>query len=274
MFDVLRKQVNASTALAVVALLFAMTGGAFAVTGGGGSPRAVAAKKKAKVVRGPRGPEGKQGKEGKQGPAGPEGKEGKEGKQGLQGLEGKEGKEGKQGIPGKEGKEGASGKGVTLGAASGCGEGIQGITVEVEGSGSPQEVCDGQPGPIAHVLPVGATETGSFYFHFGESETAQLITVVDGMSLPIQLEEKIPFGEKIETVQDGSPTEHCKGSFEHPQAASKFACFYSANSLVKIVVPFPGQGVPGVGPAGAPRIGVEVEPSGEGEAYVSWAVTG
>jgi Collagen triple helix repeat (20 copies) len=95
----LRRHFNATTIIAIVALVFAMTGGAYAVTGGGnGGAHATAqiAKKKkkkgkAKVLRGPRGPKGATGATGPAGPAGPAGPQGPAGKDGTNGATGKEG---------------------------------------------------------------------------------------------------------------------------------------------------------------------------------------
>ena len=127
MFQRIRKHLTPSTAIAILALVFAITGGAFAATGNGGSggakatastasPRSTAAaKKKAapKPVRGPAGPKGATGATGpagaagSTGPAGPAGGAGPVGTAGTNGTEGKEGKEGPPGKNGKEGKEGS-----------------------------------------------------------------------------------------------------------------------------------------------------------------------
>jgi len=79
MLNLVRRNLNPPTAIAVVALVFAMTGGAFAakgyVTG-----QAKTSKQKAK--QGPRGPRGKRGARGPQGLRGPKGDTGPQGPKG------------------------------------------------------------------------------------------------------------------------------------------------------------------------------------------------
>ena len=102
MFQAIRKHLNPTTVVAFVALVFAMTGGAFAASGGsggggtgsktiasvtrgaGGNPISTTAKSKAKPKtkagpRGPAGPAGKNGATGVTGPAGPAGATGAKG---------------------------------------------------------------------------------------------------------------------------------------------------------------------------------------------------
>lgn len=92
---------TAGLIVAVVALVFAMLGGAYAATNSGGKATA-----SAKAKPGPR------GKTGKTGPAGPAGAAGPAGPAGPKGTNGEPGAPGE---PGKEGKEGALGTaGTTL----------------------------------------------------------------------------------------------------------------------------------------------------------------
>lgn len=129
MFSAIRKHLNPATVVAFMALVFAMTGGAFAATGGGGAgakasssvtPSAAAAKAKAKpkAKAGPRGPAGPAGKNGAtgatgaagaQGPAGAAGAKGEAGAAGATGAIGAQGPQGEQGAPGAEGAEGPAG---------------------------------------------------------------------------------------------------------------------------------------------------------------------
>jgi hypothetical protein len=80
MLNAIRRNLSVPTAIAVVALVFAMTGGAFAAKDYAGS---ATASKKAK--RGPRGPQGKQGIQGLQGPQGERGPTGPQGPKGDKG---------------------------------------------------------------------------------------------------------------------------------------------------------------------------------------------
>jgi hypothetical protein len=130
MFQVLRKHFNPATVMAFAALVFAITGGAFAATGGrggggsGGGPSAkasasvgsrtvvaVAAKKKAapKATRGPAGPKGATGPAGPAGPAGSAGAAGAKGENGAAGGQGPQGPQGEKGEKGESGSQGPSG---------------------------------------------------------------------------------------------------------------------------------------------------------------------
>jgi hypothetical protein len=163
-FTKLKKHFTPSTAIAIVALVFAATGGAFAATGGGGSSHATlsasAAKSKAKpkTKAGPRGPAGPAGKNGAPGPAGPAGATGPAGPTGPAGGTGP------AGSPGEPGKPGES---VTVEKAAKpveCKEGGSKLTV----GGKSEHVCNGEKGAagpegnIKETLPSGKTETGSW----------------------------------------------------------------------------------------------------------------
>jgi Collagen triple helix repeat (20 copies) len=124
----IRKQISPATVMALGALVFAMSGGAYALTdnngvgsqagasvptgrSGSGSTLATAAKakKKSKSTSGARGPAGPAGKTGAQGPAGAPGATGPAGAAGPQGEKGVAGTNGTDGVgtEGKEGKEGS-----------------------------------------------------------------------------------------------------------------------------------------------------------------------
>ena len=139
MFSAIRKrlQITPATAIAFLALCFAISGISYAATGGGGgnktSPTAQTAKKGKSGPRGARGPAG---------PAGPAGKEGKEGKQGPAGATGAKGETGATGANGSNGSNGAS---VTTAAfktdKGGCKEGGVELTSALSGA---TFVCNGE----------------------------------------------------------------------------------------------------------------------------------
>lgn len=148
MFAGLRTRFGIPGVISVIALVFAMFGGAYAATNSGGGP-ATAAKAK-KGPRGPKGATGPAGAVGAQGPLGPAGPAGSPGAKGDPGAAGKSA----EGIPFGPTEEPASEPCEERGG------------VEVTSAASPAYVCNGEGGsPWApdNVLPQGATETGSWF---------------------------------------------------------------------------------------------------------------
>ncbi len=99
MFSPMRNRFGIPGAISVIALVFAMMGGAYAASNNSGKATA-----SAKAKKGPRGPKGATGPAG---PAGPQGPAGANGKDGAQGAKGDTGPQGPQGPEGPEGEEGS-----------------------------------------------------------------------------------------------------------------------------------------------------------------------
>jgi len=196
MFRALRKHLTPSTAIAFVALVFAITGGAFAATGSGnnnnggggshGTLTASVAKKKPKAKP--------KAKAGPRGPAGPKGATGPAGASGAQGPAGPSGGVGPAGGAGAPGSPGAPGQSVT-GEAASAGECPSGGEKYTSASGTApacngkagKEGKEGSPWTAGGVLPSGKTETGTWYLKApvaGNFATA--------LSFPIPLENEIP----------------------------------------------------------------------------------
>lgn len=95
MFSMLRNRIGIPGVISVIALVFAMFGGAYAANNSGGKATA-----SAKAKKGPRGPKGAKGATGAAGPQGPAGANGKDG---AAGAAGKEGPKGATGAAGPEG---------------------------------------------------------------------------------------------------------------------------------------------------------------------------
>jgi Collagen triple helix repeat (20 copies) len=233
----LRKHFNATTIIAIVALVFAMTGGAFAVSskGGSGNATAVAAKKKkgkakpkVKLIPGPKGATGPAGPAGAQGPAGPAGPTGPEGKQGGEGKEGKEGKQGIQGKEGKQGIQGEEGESVTVTSLSkgntNCKEG----GAEVTNKSGTAYACNGVAGAGGGGGPLqkGETETGVF----GGEATALIAAEEEYIGYaPITfarpLEKALSGGFRVIYPGESSTTE-CPGNTGKPEAKEGYVCLY------------------------------------------------
>ena len=175
----LKKHLTPSTFIALIALVFAVTGGAFAATGGsrggGGSApakasastgrtasfTAVAAKKKKKATstRGPAGPKGATGPAGPAGPTGPAGAAGAKGETGAAGS----GSQGPQGITGATGATGPAG---------------------ATGATGPEGVCS----TANCVLPAETTEKGAWSV-VGNKEDERYFTAIS-FAIPIAEKDK------------------------------------------------------------------------------------
>lgn len=192
----MQKRTNPATILALVALIFAATGGAYAATGGGDGLHArgnIAAKKKKKSnnnIRGPAGPRGATGavgpagSTGGTGPAGPAGPKGESGPAGSNGAAGESlkvavagseckeggtsfsnsiwsgyvcnGEKGKAGSPGSSGAPGTAGTSATTGTFSGAQNGCKEGGIEVKSASPTVYVCNGEKGTNGQT---GFTET-------------------------------------------------------------------------------------------------------------------
>ncbi len=248
----IKKHLTPSTAIAFLALIFAVTGGAFAATGhGGGSGgshatlTASAAKSKGKSgPRGPKGATGATGKTGLTGAVGPQGPQGGTGATGATGATGLTGPEGEKGEKGEQGEEtvGQPGKNVVTKAFTGktepAGEPCKkagGETVEVENTPPATNVCNGVGGsgyPV--VLPEGKTETGAFAVRFTGAGIADT-----SISFTIPLAAPIASGSThfvtAEEQENGTQPSQCthgteKGTTENPVAEQGNLCIYEGYS--------------------------------------------
>jgi hypothetical protein len=221
MLERLRTQIGtAGLVVAIVALVAALGGGAYAATGGNATASA-----KAK--------QGKQGKPGKTGPAGP---------QGPAGPAGAAGPAGPKGDAGSAGSAGAAGKSVVIGnSAPNCDAG--GKTVEVEGSASTKkEICNGEEGPEGSpwtdggTLPSESTETGA-YSIFSESGVGPHSGFAQtSISFPIPLAAELAASNVIFVPEATTPPDSCQNSahagtasFVNPEASPGFLCVFVGN---------------------------------------------
>ncbi len=150
MFSAIRKHISPTTVVAFMALVFAMTGGAFAASSNGGgsssgtgakaaasvTPLAIASKAKPKTKAGPRGPAGKNGTNGTNGAPGATGPAGPAGPAGA-GTAGATGPQGPAGDPGTNGTNGAPGPEGSFDKTLPAGKTLQGdwgITAVVPGT--------------------------------------------------------------------------------------------------------------------------------------------
>jgi hypothetical protein len=247
MFSALRRQLSYSNVAATTALVFALTGGAFAATShvGGGSParatasasHATVAKKKSKApARGPAGPKGATGAAGAQGAAGPAGPTGPAG---AAGAKGETGASGAQGVEGKEGKAGTNGTPGT--------------------NGKP-----GSPWAAGGTLPPGSTETGAWNIISGSANYCCEDQSLTTISFPIPLAAPLGKSEAIVVTveeQEGkkTPPAACTGTVENPTAEAGHLCVYQSAEVT-------------LGPIASLKLGLSSEGSFHGGASTAGAV--
>jgi hypothetical protein len=253
---------TAALILSVIALVFALMGGAYAASNAQTS-------KKAKVVKGP------PGKQGKQGPAGPAGAPGAKGDAGAAGLKGDAGAKGENGAPGAPG---ASGKSVELSPIPVAGPdcaGQGGTEVIVEGELSGEEVCNGKEGSpwtAGGTLPPGATETGTWSFNGTNADTEGIYVPI---SFPIKLAAPIA-REHIHIQTDPDFATFCDAiNVIVPKAPPGELCVY-AEPFVNATF----DSITGIAPTGeveaVTKVGgiMHFTLTGTGYGFGSWAVTG
>jgi hypothetical protein len=269
MFQAMRKHLTPSTLIAFLALVFAITGGAFAAsshTAGAGSRASAStalastSKAKPKAKAGPRGPAGPKGATGATGATGPAGATGPGGAQGAQGPAGAAGAKGETGVAGPQGPAGA--KGTT-------------------GPAGPEGTFGGQ------ALPSGKTLSGQWAasgygeaggFSPGSGHVATGVTY----ALPVELEEgegagnyiKAPTEEENEKGEFPTPPPGCTGNYKRPGAAPGNLCVF-VGSEVNIFSSFtPLEGDPS---DGSVQTGFEIQAltaaKGSADLSGSWAVT-
>jgi Collagen triple helix repeat (20 copies) len=298
MFHRVSKHLTPATFIALLALVFAITGGAFAASSNGGGSggshatlTASAAKKKSKApARGPAGPKGATGATGAAGPAGATGPAGAAGAKGENGAAGAPGTNG----TGTEGKAGTSVTSKTLAPGKGdCG--AYGGSEFTDGT-TKTTACNGEPGTtgFTKTLPAGETETG----HWDVSVPRETEAIAP-ISFAIPLESAIGQNnvfflkvagakkeeceaeagmEKTECEEELTKEEAaCPGSVEEPKAVAGDLCVYTGralNSTRAFIEPIYGKGIPGTLKSGA---ALHVVATNEEQAAIadgSWAVTG
>lgn len=256
MFARVSSRVSPATLLALLALVFAMSGGALAMNGNRGGSRggrragvvAARAAGRPKAAVGARGPRGVRG------PAGPAGKSGAAGASGAQGVQGPAGPQGPAGAAGAKGAPGEKGETGEIGE------------VGEKGPAGPKGET-GAPWPAGGTLPANATETGAWSVNPREGEPLQFYAI----SFPIPLA-----GDGLDSEHVlVAPNSKCSGTVAEPKAEPGYLCLYTeANinvELSAIAKPSPS----GEGGAGAAGALLHVEGKGTpAVAWGTWAVTG
>lgn len=253
MFSKLREPFGtAGLVVAVIALVLALGGGAWALSASVSSGKhrhAAEAKRHGNPLRGPRGARGSRGLQGPEGPEGPEG---------PPGINGRNGTDGKAGIPGADG---LPAPGVLSGEepeGENCEQG--GYWFEAEEGGERNYVCNGAGGSggggggVQTELAPGETESGVWSFE-GRNGSIPWVTINFPFRLP-------------EGTKGSFNSEHCPGTSAEPEPEPGYWCLYTANSANSFITGVPVSSQSGVILEFA--LSDESEP---GFAYGTWAAT-
>jgi collagen triple helix repeat protein len=221
MLSPLRNRFGIPGVISVIALVFAMLGGAYASSNDSSSGKASASAKKG--PRGPRGPKGPAG------PAGPVGAAGAKGDTGAKGDNGSAGANGKSAevVPFSGSK--------TIGSVT-CTEG----GLEVKSASATTLVCNGKKGTngtngtngttgFTDTLPSGKTETGSWSIPASESGGTTALS----FAIPLATEfdnEHVIYLKKGAAAPAGKCT---GGTAKEPKADKGFLCIYASNGEVE-----------------------------------------
>ncbi len=244
MFSRMSKHFTYANVAVTLALVFAMSGGAYAA-----SKYVIASTKQIspKVLKsltgkaGPSGAQGPAGAVGAAGPAGPAGAKGETGASGKEGPAGEKGAPGEKGTPGTDGFNGSNGVGVTsktvLTSEAACNK--EGGSEFTAVGNSKTLACNGKEGKQGSpwtangTLPVGSSETGQWSFaQYQPTSVNPLVTA--SISFPIQLAKALgEAGTHFIGPEEGEgePKENmpagCSGNFAAPKAASGNLCVFT-----------------------------------------------
>jgi Collagen triple helix repeat (20 copies) len=227
MFSTLRNRFGIPGVISVIALVFAMFGGAYAASNSSGGGKATAS---AKAKKGPRGPKGATGPAGPAGPQGPAGANGKDGSNGADGSAGANGPVGSNGqsvavvteAPGPN----CANAGQKLTSATGVSYVCNGANGSTGAPGAPG--APGSPWATGGTLPTGSTEAGAWGVTASASDSfGSLAPVSFGIPLASELEEEHTiFVPSPSTGKPNPDPTHCPGTVEDPEAASGYLCVY------------------------------------------------
>ncbi len=265
MFSTLRNRFGIPGVISVIALVFAMFGGAYAASNSSGGGKATAS---AKAKKGPRGPKGATGPPGPAGPAGTAGAKGDSGAAGANGTNGAPGAPGAsvkaESAPPDPAHCEEGGSKFTVGAAT---------TYACNGANG----ADGSPWAVGGVLPVGSTETGTWVLSQTPDGTdgTPINRARASISFTVPLEDSLDEEHVHYVTSPGGP---CVGSALEPTAESGHLCIYFGGG--ESLVPRPGETIItpdfqalGAGPSGAILQFADTNVSSM-NGFVSWAVTG
>jgi hypothetical protein len=261
MLSAIRKRMTYANVAVTLALVFAMSGGAYAAGRYVITSTKQISPKVLKLL---------EGKNGAVGPAGPAGS------QGPQGATGAKGETGAAGANGRDGTNGTSvtSKEVKAGETACAGNGGSEFVVGT----SKTTACNGTTG-YTETLPPGKTETGSWVAT--PRAEGELVSVPISFNIPLaapiasESASKGPNGEHAFHVPSTGQGPECPGTAAEPKAAAGDLCVYEgvvANASLTNPLKVTGFDETGASTAGA-YFTVEGGASSPRLAFGTWAVT-
>ena len=202
MFSTLRTRFGIPGVISVIALVFAMFGGAYAASNSSSGGKATASAKAKKGPKGPKGATGPAGPAGAQGPAGPAGAKGDAGANGSNGAAGPTGPTGAAGAKGATGAAGATGA-----------TGFSGFT---------------------ETLPEGKTETGVWAIADPAIPGEKEVWAPISFTIPMKSasEEAYLLNEEQTRNHEGLGfTKGCTGTVAEPTAPPGLLCVYTQEEI-------------------------------------------
>jgi hypothetical protein len=274
MFSMIRKRFTYANVAVTVALVFAMSGGAYAASKYVITSTKQISPKVLKSLKGAKGANGANGANGAAGLTGPAGPGGPVGPGGAKGETGASGGEGKAGVS-------VTSKEVTAPACTNKEGGS-----EFTAGSTKTFACNGKAGSpwTAGGLPKGASEMGEW----SVTQSGE-VTVTTTISFTVPLAAALP-AANVHFIGEGegegekSPaaaiiSKECEGTYKAPKAASGNLCVFT-NILINATLgsAVGGEGLHGFGGNGADRSGAQLEflvtAKGLVLANGSWVVTG
>jgi hypothetical protein len=265
MFSKIRKQLTFANVALTVALVFAMTGGAYAA-----SKYLITSTKQIspKVLKVLAGKPGAKGAAGASGPAGPAGAKGETGATGKEGSSGKDGANG----------ESVSVKEVKTSEAAcekhgGSSFAIGGTTTRACNG---KEGKEGSPWTAGGTLPSEKSETGTYAVRRADGALNEIETTAVSFNIPVASPPETFFVKVGEALPAG-----CKGSAEKPEALPGDLCIFEGEASLQhkgglnfytALSPVGGE----VGTTGAELLFTTRQPATVGEevsAEGTWAIT-
>ena len=224
MFSTLRTRFGIPGVISVMALVFAMFGGAYAASNTSGGGKATAS---AKAKKGPRGPKGAKGDTGPAGPAGPQGPAGAKGDAGANGSNGAAGEAGPQGPAGTSVVASSEPSGSANCEGRGGSKFVTGATTTFACNGEDGTGGGGGGGGLPTTLGSGETETGAWWIQ-GNTSTVGSFSAPISFPIPLSADDAGDIEVHIWSESDEDPA--CTGTPAEPSAPDGALCVYITES--------------------------------------------